>query len=103
MLCWFGFGVAARRMSSADRVSGQVYDTTDVPPEESDTIAGLAEKLGLDPNELEKTVKEFNAAVNDKEFDLMKLDGKATVGLSPNKTNWANKIDSPPYYGFPMT
>lgn len=45
----------------------------------------------------------FNAAVNDKEFDLMKLDGKATTGLSPNKTNWANKIDTPPYYGYPMT
>jgi len=39
---------------------------------------------------LEATVNEFNAAVNDKEFDLISLDGKATVGLSPNKTNWAN-------------
>lgn len=36
---------------------------------------------------------------NDKPFDLMKLDGKATTGLSPNKTNWANPIAKGPYYG----
>lgn len=81
---------------------GWVYDTTDQEPEQSDTIEGLAEKLGLDPQELKKTVDEFNAAVNDKEFDLMKLDGKATTGLSPNKTNWANKIEKAPFFGYPM-
>ena len=37
--------------------------TTDKEPEQSDTIEGLAEKLGLDPNELKKTVDEFNAAL----------------------------------------
>lgn len=82
---------------------GWVYDTTDKEPEQADTIAGLAEKLGLAPQELEKTVNDFNAACNKNEFDLMKLDGKATTGLKPNKTNWANPIDSPPYFGYPMT
>lgn len=81
---------------------GWVYDTTDQEPEQSDTIEGLAEKLGLDPKELKKTVDEYNAAINDKEFDLMKLDGKRTHGLSPDKTNWANPINKPPYYGYPM-
>lgn len=41
---------------------GWVYDTTDQEPEESDTIEGLAEKLGLDPKELKKTVDEYNQA-----------------------------------------
>jgi hypothetical protein len=81
---------------------GWVFDTTDKEPEQSDTIEGLAEKLKLDPKELKKTVDDFNAAVNDKEFDLLKLDGKATSGLSPNKTNWANPINKPPYFGYPM-
>ena len=80
-----------------------VYDTTDKPPEKADTIEELAEKMGLDPKELKKTVDEYNAAVNDKEFDLMKLDGKATTGLKPNKTNWASKIEKAPFYGYPMT
>jgi tricarballylate dehydrogenase len=52
---------------------------------------------------LEKTVSEFNAACNDKPFDLMKLDGKATKGLTPDKTNWANPIVTPPFYGYPLT
>ena len=41
---------------------GWVFDTTDKEPEQSDTIEGLAEKLGLDPRELKKMVDEFNAA-----------------------------------------
>lgn len=81
---------------------GWVYDTTDQEPVQADSIKELAEKLGVDPDELDKTVLEFNKACNDKEFDLMKLDGKATTGLSPNKTNWANPIDTPPFYGYPL-
>jgi len=82
---------------------GWVYDTTDKEPEQADTIPELAKKLGLQPEELGKTVKEFNAACNENEFDVMKLDGKGTTGLKPNKSNWANPIDSPPFYGYPMT
>jgi hypothetical protein len=80
-----------------------VYDTTDQPPEKADTIEELAEKMNLDPKALKKTVDDYNAAVNDKEFDLMKLDGKATTGLKVNKTNWAAKIEKAPFYGYPMT
>ena len=49
-----------------------------------------------------QTIDEFNAAVNDKEFDLMKLDGKRTNGLKVDKTNWANKIEKAPFYGYNM-
>jgi tricarballylate dehydrogenase len=79
---------------------GWVYDQE---PFKANTISELAHKLGLDEQKLESTITEFNAAVNDKEFDLMSLDGKATTGLSPNKTNWANPINKPPYYGVPLT
>ncbi|KAL1596617.1 hypothetical protein SLS60_009265 [Paraconiothyrium brasiliense] len=82
---------------------GWVYDTTDQEPEKADTIHDLAVRLKIDPDALEKTVKEFNEACNDKPFDLMKLDGKATTGLNPDKTNWANPINTPPYYGYPVT
>ena len=80
-----------------------VYETTDRSPEKADTIEELAEKMGLDPKALKKTVDEFNSAINDKPLDLMKLDGKATTGLKPNKTNWAAPIVKAPFYGFPMT
>ncbi|KAE8454019.1 hypothetical protein EG329_007795 [Mollisiaceae sp. DMI_Dod_QoI] len=82
---------------------GWVYDTSDKEPIEAKSIPELAQKLGLDPQKLSKTVDEFNKACNDKEFNLMALDGKATTGLNPNKTNWANPIDKAPFYGVPMT
>jgi succinate dehydrogenase/fumarate reductase flavoprotein subunit len=82
---------------------GWVYDTSDVEPFKANSIGGLAKLLKIDPKKLEATVNEFNAAVNDEPFDLVSLDGKTTTGLSPNKTNWANPMNKPPYYGVPMT
>lgn len=82
---------------------GWVYDTTDQEPVQANTIFELATKLDLNPDELQKTVDDFNNACNDKPFDLMKLDGKATSGLSPNKSNWANPIVTPPFAAYPVT
>ncbi|KAK9326669.1 FAD binding domain-containing protein [Lipomyces starkeyi] len=82
---------------------GWVYDTTDLDPEKGDTIEDLAVKLGLVPQELKKTVDEYNASINGKEFNPMALDGKSTFGLTPNKTNWAAPIKVAPFYGYPLT
>ena len=81
------------------------YETTDVPAEEEgQTIGELAEKLGLDPEKLEETVNEFNAACDrETEFNTVVMDGKGTTGIEPPKSNWANPIETPPFYGFPMT
>ena len=87
-----------------DRFEGSwVYETTNQPPEKSDTIAGLAEKLGLDPSKLEATVSEFNAACGSGDWDPVKMDGKKTSGITPPKSNWANPIVEAPFSGFPMT
>ena len=87
-----------------DRFEGSwVYEMSDKPPEQSDTIAGLAEKLGLDPTKLEATVEEFNAACGEGEWDPAKMDGKKTSGITPPKSNWANPIVEAPFSGFPMT
>ncbi|KAJ5512007.1 hypothetical protein N7453_004110 [Penicillium expansum] len=82
---------------------GWVYDTTDLDPEKGETIEDLAVKLGLVPQELKKTVDEYNASINGKEFDPTTLDGKSTSGLTPNKTNWAAPIKVAPFYGYPLT
>ncbi len=77
------------------------------PPIKADSIRELAEKLELDPDTLENTVAEYNAACRqgenkDKEFKPEVLDGLSTEGLTPPKTNWAQTIDTPPYYGYPL-
>lgn len=80
-----------------------VYETAALPPEHSNTIASLAEKLGLDPAKLEATVSQFNAACGPGDWDLVKMDSKKTSGMTPPKSNWANPIVEAPFQGFPMT
>ena len=47
--------------------------------------------------------EEFNAACGDTAgFNPTELDGIATIGLSPPKTNWARPISVPPYYGYSL-
>jgi tricarballylate dehydrogenase len=72
--------------------------------EEADDIAELAHKIGLVPEVLEHTVAQFNAACNDDvPFDPTRLDGKKTRGLAIPKSNWAKRIETPPYRAYPVT
>jgi tricarballylate dehydrogenase len=70
-----------------------------------DTIEGLSKKLeGVNAAEFVKTVKEYNAAVmDDVRFNPAVLDGRGTKGLAVPKTNWANKLDTPPYEAYAIT
>lgn len=76
---------------------------TDKPPVTADTIGELATQLGLDPDALESTVAEYNAAIGPGEFNPYIFDGKSTSGLIPPKSNWAFPLDSPPYIAYPLT
>jgi tricarballylate dehydrogenase len=66
------------------------------------TIADLAAKLTLSPQKLDATVREFNAAVRPGNFDHQILDNCRTEGLAPAKSHWAQAIDKPPFYGYPL-
>jgi tricarballylate dehydrogenase len=69
----------------------------------ADTIEALADGLTIDTEGLRRTVDEFNAAVQEGEFNPSVLDGKGTVGIDPPKSNWALRIDQPPYEGYAVT
>ncbi|MFC2949710.1 FAD-dependent tricarballylate dehydrogenase TcuA [Virgibacillus sediminis] len=75
---------------------------TEKPPIEADTIEELAEKINIPPEQLKKTVEDYNTAVQPGEFDPKNLDGKCTKGLSPEKSNWAVPIDKGPYICYPI-
>ena len=72
------------------------------PPVVSDTIEGMAEQFGLPPEPLRKTVDAFNEACRPGDFHPTELDGLATEGLAPAKTNWARPIIDPPFYGYSL-
>lgn len=63
----------------------------------------LAQLLHVDPAGLKHTVAQYNAAVNDEQFDPTVKDGKAALGIKPPKSNWAQRIDQPPYQAYPVT
>jgi tricarballylate dehydrogenase len=85
-----------------DASSRNSFMPTLFPPIEAGTVAGLADKLELDAAALEKTVSGFNAAVKPGTFDHTVLDDCRTEGLTPPKTHWARRIETPPFYAYPV-
>src|SRR6476659_8728721 len=96
--------------SQPDQIAHIIFDATVVtrfmptlfPPIAGVTIAELAGKLELDPAALEKTMTEVNAAVRPGTFDHTILDDCRTEGLTPPKSHWARRIETPPYYAYPV-
>ena len=103
------FGSAA--IAQPDAMAYQIFDAkvhylledryATSTPVTADTIEELAEKLSA-PN-LVKTIRSFNAAVQEGTFDPLRKDGKRTEGVVPPKSNWAMKLDAPPYTAYPVT
>ena len=59
---------------------------------------------GVDQAAASETLARYNAAVDQTtDFDPTILDGKATVGLHPPKSNWAQTLDQGPFYAYPVT
>ena len=93
-----------------DQIAYIIFDSTVLtsfmpslfPPIEAPSIGELASKLELDAAALQKTVAEFNAAVKPGTFDHTVLDDCRTEGLAPPKSHWARRIETAPYYAYPV-
>ena len=73
------------------------------PPIKADTLEDLAVRMGLPADRLRATVDAFNNSCGDTSgFHPTELDGVATTGLTPPKTNWARPISEPPFYGYSL-
>ncbi len=86
-----------------DAKSNHLFLPPMYPPTAGDDLADVARQLGLDAEVVVRSVKEYNAAIVDGgSFDPTGLDSCHTDGLVPPKSHWAQKLDSPPYYGIAM-
>ncbi len=81
------------------------YRIKQVTKVKANTLEELAHKLeGVDPEGFLKTIQEYNAAVRtDIPFNPNIKDGRCTVGLKVNKSNWANTIDEGPFEAYAIT
>jgi tricarballylate dehydrogenase len=75
---------------------------TDKRPITAGSLPELAKLMDVDPESLEATVADYNTAVPPGPIDPDRLDGMATVGLDPPKSNWAQPIDTPPFVAWPV-
>jgi tricarballylate dehydrogenase len=88
--------------SKVTHLLGEEYEITRGVTAHS--LEELASKLEIeDKKSLLLTIDNFNAAVQEGEFDPGILDGKMTKGIEPAKSNWALRIDKPPFLCYPVT
>ncbi len=75
---------------------------TDKPPIVGNSLPELAASLQIAGDALAATVEQFNRACVRGEFRPLELDGLATRGLDPKKSNWAVPLDEPPFHAYPI-
>ncbi|MER1966463.1 FAD-dependent oxidoreductase [Castellaniella sp. GW247-6E4] len=76
---------------------------TDQPAIEAGTLEALGAKLGMPEGALDATVQRYNEACPlDAGFKALELDGLATRGLVPKKSNWSRRVDQGPFMAYPI-
>ncbi len=85
-----------------DAPSLEMFMPSLYPPVQAGTITELAGRLGLDAQALQTTVETFNGAVRPGTFDHTVLDDCRTEGLTPPKSHWARRIETAPFYAYPV-
>lgn len=70
----------------------------------ADSLKELVDRLPLERAACLRTLDDYNAAAgSDRRFDPTALDGLAAAGLEPPKSNWAQRLDAPPFAAYPVT
>ena len=75
---------------------------TDQPPISAASVTELAAKLNLREATLIDTIAEYNRCCVAGSYKPLELDGLATKGLEPPKSNWALPIDQAPFHAYPI-
>jgi len=74
-------------------------------PIAADTLKDLVAQLDIDDKaQALKTLEAYNAAAGEPaDFDPTQKDGLSTRGLEIEKTNWALRLDDPPFHAYWVT
>ena len=105
--------VGGRILEQERAIAIQIFDSRAIPllePRygvsrviEADSVTELADKLAINTGVLSATLDAFNSEAVDGEYRPRELDGRATKTLDPPKSNWAIKIDKPPFVAYRVT
>jgi tricarballylate dehydrogenase len=75
----------------------------DTEPVVADSIGELADRLGIDALQLERTISGYNSACEPGPLDVTVRDGVSTTGLVPAKSNWARPVNEGPFGAWPIS
>lgn len=79
------------------------YEMPGVSVETADRVEDLAERIGLDPEALAKTVNDYNNSIDLAiPFDPNVKDGRMAT-TTPVKSNWATPLTTGPFYAYAVT
>ncbi|HXH82491.1 MAG TPA: FAD-dependent tricarballylate dehydrogenase TcuA, partial [Candidatus Tectomicrobia bacterium] len=67
------------------------------------SLKALVEQLPVDRDAALETLEAYNRAVAAGRFDPAVKDGLAARGLPVPKSNWAQRLDTPPFVAYPVT
>lgn len=100
-------------LSQSRGLAFQIFDAKVAPllegryrtatPIVADSLDALVRQLPVNQAAALETLEEYNAAVAPGRFDPSELDGLATKGLVLPKSNWAQRLDTPPFRAYPVT
>ena len=81
------------------------YRIRQVTRAKADTLEDLAARMeGIDGPRFLATVRAYNDAVmTEVPFDPTVRDGRGTRDIAPPKSNWANRIETPPFEAYAVT
>jgi tricarballylate dehydrogenase len=72
-------------------------------PATADSLKALVEQLPVDRSRCLATLEAYNASVGAGTFDPTIRDGLRTTGLALPKSNWAQRLDRPPFTAWAVT
>lgn len=75
---------------------------TEVDPIRATSAAELAKKISVPEHTLVRTLRDYNASVQEGPYDINVLDGASTTGLALPKSNWARPIDESDLHAYPI-
>jgi tricarballylate dehydrogenase len=98
----FAWQIFDRKVIHLLRDEYRIRRVTKVTATSLEDLAGKLE--GVDPKGFLSEISAYNDAVDtDTPFDPNVKDGRATHGLALPKSNWANRIDEPPFEAYQIT
>lgn len=97
-----GIGYAILDAKHTSVPNYQTAIRTDQSPFEASTVEELARLIEVPADELTETVESYNKACVGGDYDPTRVDGLATRGLRPPKSNWALPLDAAPFVAYPV-